>query len=1073
MRGKLIAIGVCVCCIAVVGLDARAQAVFLSNINQPVYGNGFSDPAYPVWQAFVTGPNVDGYSLNYVRMKVHEQQAGSGFAVVLAADSGGSPGATLATLSGPTPGSTITTNTYTANGYLMSPSTKYWIGMMASSGYYDWYYPTSTTFTVQDGWSYSTRLFYSVPQANSYFLEVAATPPDLNGSFYFQDFADSTNGAVAFADGSTLFSSALASASGIRDGTIKELQLTEKGVLSTRSAYMLPDLDPGTNVYAFSAKWNAIVDADFTLDFTPAGEGLSFNYGRLATLDLISASYNNEFGYGEGITVSFITSLLSGQPGFQVRAGGNLIAYVPADPSVIWGQNSNRRHLIEVDWHYRDGLSLRVDSATIFTNIPTYGFYPQRGSRFVWAARTSALDQQVRLDNIVVATRGKLVRESLTSPYFSQPGDLNPSSAFDNNEFTEWQTYTTTNVVIGGTLATQRNYRVYALTSANDIRGRDPRIWRLEGSVDGGTNWTVLDSRTGYFANVAETRMYLATNVQAYKQMRLNIVTNNGYANTFLAELRSYRFVPISDAPAPVARAAAGTNGHSLVVCSDDGRYAYTTTFPANNNIERSDDFGITWNFSGSPNQFFTLGLDCSDDGRHVISVGQSSRVQYSTNYGESFSQLNNSPLATFNTKLAISSNGSVMVMCLTNLAYSVNFGVNWTSTNLPNGGWRRATMSGDGQRIYAVSAIGVYSSTNFGAGWFTNNVSTTAGRDIACSRDGLKAVLAADSVLYVTSNGGASWTLTTVPGETRLFRAAACSSDGRRMFVLDQSVGRFRVYHSTDSGSTWTALFDDPGHDWRTMACSGDGQFLYIASASGCDTFHLLPKPPYVEDGYATDIGPFSATMVARIRPFGAPTRAFFGYGTTTNLGTTVNLYAGSSTGIESVTVSYPLTGLQTNTTYYFKPAATNSTGLIFGLGTNSSFTTLSLFGLDSWRYQYFGTTNNSGSAADTADPEGDSNFNLIEFASGTNPSVTNASPLFMIAASNGVPGIFYTKSVDAEGFVSWTIQSAADPINAFSDRSGSTQEVGSNGVQRTVRFDPDVPVTTNEVYLLKVTRQ
>ncbi len=1053
-------------------IPVRAATVFLSNINQPLVGNGFSDVGFPVWQSFITGPNAGGYELNNVRMRVSEQEAGSGFAVFLAADNGGSPGATLTSLSGPVPTSGFNvTNTYVANDYLLSPSTKYWIGMSSSSGYYNWFYPTSTTFVVQDGWSYSTRLFYNVPQSHYYFLEIAATPTDLDGGFYFQDFATYTNEAISFDDGSSFVSTDLGTAAEIRDATIKELQLTEKGVNNTRSAFMLPEFDTNI-VYAFSAKWNMIVDGNFGI-FT-GGIGGSFNFGRLSGLNLIDSSYNQEFGYGEGISLGF-QNKFSVLNGFYVRAGTNAIAYYPYDASVMWGFNSNKRHLIEVDWHYLNGLSLRVNQTTIFTNVPTYGYYPQRGSRFVWAARTDTFNQQVRLDNIVVATRGNLARQAISTPYFNNPGDLNPASAFDNNDFTEWQSYTSMNTVIGGTLPTQRNYRVYALTSAGDIRSRDPRTWRLEGSVDGGTNWTVLDSRTGYFANIAETRMYLATNVQAYRHMRLNIVTNNGHAYTFLSQLRSYRFIPISDSPGPVARAAAGENGHIQVVCSDDGRYAYSTITVDNNNIntvERSDDFGVTWTPSGAPNQPFTFGHDCSDDGRHVISVSQLGRVQYSTNFGVSFSQLNNSPIATFNAKLAISSNGSVMVMCLTNLAYSVNSGASWTYTNLVNSGWRRVTMSSDGQRIYAVAGIGVYSSTNSGASWFTNNVSTTVGRDIACSRDGIKAVLASDNVLYVTSNGGASWTLKSVPGETRLFRSVACSSDGHRMFALDQSPGRFRVFHSTDSGATWTVLFDAPGDNWRTLACSGDGQFLYIANDSGCDTFHLLPKPPYVEDSYATDIGPFGATMVAKVRPFGAPTRGFFSYGMTTNVGNNVNIMGGSSTGIEAITVSYPLTGLQTNTTYYFRPAATNTTGFYFGIGPLASFTTLSLAGLDSWRYQYFGTTNNTGNAADDADPEGDSNRNLLEFASGTSPSVSNGSPLFLIREDDGSPRVYFTKDTTADGHVVWQIESTPEPTNAWSNRNGAMQEVDSNGNLRTIEFTPDAPSSVGEQYRLKVSR-
>jgi hypothetical protein len=45
-------------------------------------------------------------------------------------------------------------------------------------------------------------------------------------------------------------------------------------------------------------------------------------------------------------------------------------------------------------------------------------------------------------------------------------------------------------------------------------------------------------------------------------------------------------------------------------------------------------------------------------------------------------------------------------------------------------------------------------------------------------------------------------------------------------------------------------------------------------------------------------------------------------------------------------------------------------------------------LSAIQSWRYQYFATTNNSGNAADSADPDGDGQPNLVEFAFGTNPT-------------------------------------------------------------------------------------
>src|SRR5437762_2429774 len=48
----------------------------------------------------------------------------------------------------------------------------------------------------------------------------------------------------------------------------------------------------------------------------------------------------------------------------------------------------------------------------------------------------------------------------------------------------------------------------YALTSANDAPGRDPRDWTLKGSNDG-TTWTTLDTQTNQdFSARFQTKTY-------------------------------------------------------------------------------------------------------------------------------------------------------------------------------------------------------------------------------------------------------------------------------------------------------------------------------------------------------------------------------------------------------------------------------------------------------------------------------------------------------------------------------------------------------------------------------------
>jgi Glycosyl hydrolase family 92 N-terminal domain/F5/8 type C domain len=78
----------------------------------------------------------------------------------------------------------------------------------------------------------------------------------------------------------------------------------------------------------------------------------------------------------------------------------------------------------------------------------------------------------------------------------------------------------------------------YALTSANDEPGRDPKDWTLEGSNDGQA-WTTLDTQTNQdFGERFQTKEYHFDNAVAYRFYRLNITLNHGDDIVQLAELQ-------------------------------------------------------------------------------------------------------------------------------------------------------------------------------------------------------------------------------------------------------------------------------------------------------------------------------------------------------------------------------------------------------------------------------------------------------------------------------------------------------------------------------------------------------
>ncbi|RZL18785.1 MAG: ATP/GTP-binding protein [Pedobacter sp.] len=104
---------------------------------------------------------------------------------------------------------------------------------------------------------------------------------------------------------------------------------------------------------------------------------------------------------------------------------------------------------------------------------------------------------------------------------------------FDNNVLTKFIAEFTSN----GNAPTYITYKffgppavanVYTITSANDNHPRDPKSWRLEGSLDG-TNFVQLDTRQDVvFSSYFETKLYDFPNTVAYQYYRLTILSNAG-----------------------------------------------------------------------------------------------------------------------------------------------------------------------------------------------------------------------------------------------------------------------------------------------------------------------------------------------------------------------------------------------------------------------------------------------------------------------------------------------------------------------------------------------------------------
>jgi type 1 glutamine amidotransferase len=216
---------------------------------------------------------------------------------------------------------------------------------------------------------------------------------------------------------------------------------------------------------------------------------------------------------------------LGAQNGFSVDES--------ADPAVFTFDNLVR---------YRGVVFLSANGVTLDDNQEAaFQAYIKAGGGFVGvhdAARAQPgsswfTDLIGSRPGVSLSTPEKVVEATASG---NNPPNETVQQVVDGLTSTKWLTRTPTGWIVaklGQPVAVNR----YALTSANDFPGRDPRDWTLQGSTDG-TNWTDLDTRAGEtFPQRFQTKQYSFTNSQAYQYYRLNVNANSGEPLLQLAEL--------------------------------------------------------------------------------------------------------------------------------------------------------------------------------------------------------------------------------------------------------------------------------------------------------------------------------------------------------------------------------------------------------------------------------------------------------------------------------------------------------------------------------------------------------
>lgn len=125
----------------------------------------------------------------------------------------------------------------------------------------------------------------------------------------------------------------------------------------------------------------------------------------------------------------------------------------------------------------------------------------------------------------------------------------------------------------------------------------------------------------------------------------------------------------------------------------------------------------------------------------------------------------------------------------------------------------------------------------------------------------------------------------------------------------------------------------------------------------------------------------------------------------------------------------------------------------------------------LQAWRLQYFGVADNTGNAADLADPDKDGLSNVGEFALNSDPTTSGVPPMGVARVGTDLT-LTYTRRKTALGEITTTPLCANAPNGPWSSTGITQQILNDNGTLQQVKARVFINGATQKFFRLQITR-